>query len=109
LSIQLREQSEIEKVAESTDVKTRHKKNLGGDGVIYRFVAFSPDNLLLASHYNEAMIKLWDVKTGYKKAVLECHSYIGSLAFSPDSKMLASSHADGTILIWDMPASKLKD
>jgi eukaryotic-like serine/threonine-protein kinase len=64
-------------------------------------IAFSPDNLILASSSKDATLILWDVKSWTVLRTLEGHaSAVGSLAFSPDGSVLVSGAADGTLIFW---------
>jgi serine/threonine protein kinase len=60
-----------------------------------RAVAFSPDNLTIATaSANEMSIRLWDATEGHQRGVIEGHTgRVQGLAFSPDGTLLASASA----------------
>jgi len=67
-------------------------------------VAFSPDGKLLASTYDDDMVRLWNRATGQLVgAPLRASAYNGAfgVAFSPDGKLLASAGFDGTVRRWN--------
>ena len=71
-------------------------------------IAFSPDDLLLASGSIDNTIKLWDVRSRTLVATLEGHSdVVRSVAFSPDGSLLASGSEDKTVKLWDMRSRTL--
>jgi eukaryotic-like serine/threonine-protein kinase len=72
------------------------------------FVAFSPDNKLLASGGYDAVIRLWDLATAKELRKFEGHTNdIKELAFTPDGKTLASASWDATVRLWDVASAKL--
>ncbi|HLW03749.1 MAG TPA: hypothetical protein VKT82_34195 [Ktedonobacterales bacterium] len=89
-----------ELVERSHRIRPLHK--LEGLTEEVNWVAFSPDNRLLASaRDDDKTIELWEVRTGRRVRTLEGHtSFILCLAFSPNGRLLASGSADGTIRIW---------
>lgn len=71
------------------------------------FVAFSPNNQVLASCSQDHTIKLWDMKTGQCLRTLPGHtSIVTSFAFHPHDQVLASSSEDRTIKLWDINTGK---
>jgi len=67
-------------------------------------IAFSPDNIILASANADSSVALWDVGTGELRSQLTGHNgSVLSVAFSPDPKnpVLASGGSDNTIILWD--------
>ena len=65
-------------------------------------IAFSPNNLLLASASADSTIQLWNLNTDTLQATLQGHtSDVLSIAFNPDSSLLASASADGTVRLWN--------
>ncbi|MFN8467818.1 MAG: NB-ARC domain-containing protein [Caldilineaceae bacterium] len=65
-------------------------------------LAFSPDELLLASGGWDCTVKLWEMNGGALMRVLEGHTdYVQDIAFAPDGRRLASASDDRTVRIWD--------
>jgi WD40 repeat protein len=82
---------------------------LNGSDQPVRAIAFSPDNMTLATAGDDEEIHLWNTETGGESAVLVEHQAdITGLAFSPDGRTLASSGGyhnngvDNTVRLWDM-------
>lgn len=66
-------------------------------------VAFSPDDMLLASASGDSTITIWDVKTGNEVKTLEGHTdVVKTVHFSPNGLQLASGSWDHSIRIWDV-------
>jgi WD40 repeat protein len=66
-------------------------------------VAFSPDNLLLATTGGENNVRFWDVRTG--KSIREFKGYANAtltVAFSPNAESLAAMDTTGDFRIWDL-------
>ncbi|HBE56243.1 MAG TPA: hypothetical protein DEA78_21600 [Cyanobacteria bacterium UBA11159] len=81
-------------------------------GHLYYFltIAFSPDNMTIASGSTDCTIKLWDVKTLQQKRILTGHrDKIQAIAFSPNGESIASGSWDSTIKIWDISPNPDKD
>jgi len=79
---------------------------LKGHAASVQTLAFSNDNMLLASGSEDGIIKLWDVAKGTELVSFKGHANdVTSLAFSQDGKTLASS-GDRTIKLWDLAAGK---
>lgn len=79
----------------------------GHNSAIYS-LAFSLDNLLLASGDYEGEIRLWYLPTGQPQSILrEASNYeyaVSALAFNPDGTILASADGAG-LQLWDTTTS----
>ena len=74
----------------------------GKGGSWVRFVLFSSDGRIIASHVpGERKTRLWDVATQTMTDTLDDRSVV-SWAFSPNSTILASGATDGTVNLWDI-------
>ncbi len=78
-------------------------------GVQPRSVQFSPDEQILATGWNDGMVRLWDAADGDPTISFEATSEIVSLAFSPDGKFLAAGLLNGNIYLWDLENEILVD
>ena len=67
-----------------------------------RAVAFSPDNMLLASGSNLSELRVWDVHSGQCLHAVDkvSNSDIIDIAFSPDNRLVACMY-DQSIWLWD--------
>jgi WD40 repeat protein len=77
-----------------------------GTGAVF-WLAFSPDEHILASGSDDGTIRLWNVADPRRPQLLGHPLSAGtgtvySVAFSPDSHMLASGNDDGSIGLWDI-------
>jgi WD40 repeat protein len=86
------------------------------------YVAFSPDNTMIASSSQDGMIRLWDLSSGRVRFTLDTHleNMSSPVAFSPDGKTLASRNGvapksggakpgpvdTGGITLWDMSTGR---
>jgi hypothetical protein len=70
-------------------------------------VAFSPDNLLLASGSHDQTVKLWDVARGKDCAILQGHTGpVRAVAFSPDGQLLVSGGDDQAVRLWEVDTGR---
>ncbi|WP_026082838.1 serine/threonine-protein kinase [Mastigocladopsis repens] len=66
-------------------------------------VAFSPDDMSLASGSDDKTIKLWNLANQQEIRTFKGHlGWVWSVAFSPDGKTLASGSKDKTIRLWNL-------
>jgi WD40 repeat protein len=81
---------------------------LKGQSGLVEALAFSPDELTLASGSSDHTILLWNLITNTPQGLpLNRHvEAVTSLAFSPDGKTLASGSADQTLILWDVATSQ---
>ena len=71
-------------------------------------ISFSPDGKLVASGYNDGMVRLWQVSTEELVNEFRDHSKaIFSIVFSPDGRSLATSSEDGSIFLRDLSTEKV--
>ncbi|KAF8991257.1 WD40 repeat-like protein [Hymenopellis radicata] len=71
-------------------------------------VAFSPDDLKIASSWDASIIKIWDSTTGELLQELVANTYLPSttsMSFSDDGAYIASA-ADMALFIWDVSTGK---
>ena len=88
--------------------RVREKNRLEDHRSIVRKVAYSPDELTLASVSNDGTIKLWSANDGSLLATLKEHDkFIYCIAYSPDGASLASANRDGTVNLWNVRAGDL--
>ncbi len=86
--------------------------SLDGHDRVVSAVAFSPDDLSLATASADEMIKLWDLASGKELRELEGHSRpVNSLAFSADGKWLFSvcggrAVGGNELKLWDVATGK---
>ncbi|SRR5258708_328028 len=69
--------------------------------VLFRCVAWSPDDKSIASAHADTTVQIWDALTG--SHMLTCHGHTGSVQtvkWSPDGKLLASGSTDKTVWMW---------
>ncbi|TDD70660.1 hypothetical protein E1262_08340 [Jiangella aurantiaca] len=65
-------------------------------------VAFSPDDMTVATTHDDGTVRVWDAITAAELRTIHGHSGgANHPAFSPDGQQLATGGADGTIRIWD--------
>ncbi|MEM9645730.1 MAG: hypothetical protein AAF989_12140, partial [Planctomycetota bacterium] len=70
-------------------------------------VAFSPDDVLIASSDRSAGLVVWEVATGSIYLDLSGHkAAVNAVAWRDDSNVLASGSDDGTVKLWDMHSGK---
>jgi len=75
--------------------------NLLGHPLPVRSIAFSQDNLTVATACDDERVRLWDAVTGqYYYTLLGHAARINAVAFSPDGKFLASCDHAGVIYLW---------
>ncbi len=67
-------------------------------------VAFSPDNLQLASGSTELIVIVWDVHKGTESYRLPTPATPIVLAWSMAGDRLAAGLTDGSLIIWDVDA-----
>jgi WD40 repeat protein len=71
-------------------------------------VAFSPDNLRIASGSDDHSIKIWDAYSGSLLNTLNGHTdFVWSVAFSPDNSKIISGGHDKSIGVWDVHTGQL--
>jgi WD40 repeat protein len=69
--------------------------------------SFSADDRLLATAYDDGVVRLWHTHTGKMLDLLTGHAgRAWCVAFSPDGRMLASAGSDGTVQLWDPDARR---
>lgn len=76
---------------------------LGGEPTPARCTAWSPDGALLATGYDDNLIRIWDVSNSRCVKTLYGHrNRIKCLAWSRNGKRIASGSNDGTVYIWNV-------
>jgi len=71
--------------------------------------SFSPDHELLASGYEDGLIRLWHIASERCVATFQgASSRVNSLSFSPiDAKRLVSAYQNGTIRVWEIQSPRI--
>ncbi len=73
-----------------------------------RAVAFSSDNLMLASAASNKTVRLWDTRCGKCLGVLSGHrGKVRDVAFSPNGQLLASGSDHGEAFVWSAKTGAL--
>lgn len=71
-------------------------------------LAFSPNNLVLASGSNDGTVKLWQISDGALVATLRGHSnQVTGVAFHPGGQQLVSTSRDATARLWQIDGTLL--
>ncbi|MBC8288805.1 MAG: WD40 repeat domain-containing protein [Planctomycetes bacterium] len=79
----------------------------GGDGSMYRALAFSPDGRTLAAKCGRSSFHLLDAGTGEEiRRFGETQQVIGWLAFSPDGSSLVCGSLSNWFSVWDLSTGK---
>jgi WD40 repeat protein len=77
---------------------------------IPNFVAWSPDQKILASASEDCTIKLWYLASDLTMRILEGHEGpVRSVAWMPGGRFIATASNDGTIKIWDVTVGNVQD
>jgi WD40 repeat protein/beta-lactamase regulating signal transducer with metallopeptidase domain len=69
-------------------------------------LAFSPDDMLLASAGAGNTLSFFDVATGKELRRIESPRPVSSFAFSPDGRVLAAENADHTVTLWEVASAR---
>ena len=73
-------------------------------------VAFSPDNLTLASANTDGSVRLWKVNQNTNATVLTGHTGdVNCVAYAPNGSILASGDSSGKIIRWNAATGALLD
>src|SRR5207237_7447191 len=76
---------------------------LPGHEKLVSSVAFSPDNLLLASGSFGGVLRIWDVRTGDLLWKVQAQDLpIAAVAFRPDGRWVTTASYDRTVKFWDV-------
>jgi WD40 repeat protein len=87
-------------VQAETDLAAAKKATAASEQPI-RAIAFSPDNLQLATAGDDRLAHTWSAETGAALEIYEGHAgQVGALAFADDRRLL-SAGADKTAAVWD--------
>jgi WD40 repeat protein len=70
-------------------------------------LAYTPQDMLLASGGADETVRLWDLQTlTLKRSYLGHSDFVTSVAFSPSGRLLASGALDGHIRLWTTLSSR---
>lgn len=76
---------------------------LHGHSAEVQSVAFSPNDVYIASGSLDGSVRLWDARTGEELHLLKGHSdCVHSVCFSPDGHRIMTGSGDKTLRIWDV-------
>jgi WD40 repeat protein/tRNA A-37 threonylcarbamoyl transferase component Bud32 len=64
-------------------------------------VAWSPDDLRIASASHDHTVQVWDAHTGIIIHTFKHRSLVNAVAWSPDGQFIASAGFSGTVHIWE--------
>lgn len=84
------------------DIKTGAlQQTIKGQSGKIESLAYSPNNLLLASGHEDFIVNLWDAIAGTQIYCFKAYGFVNRVAFSPDNQLLGIGCPRGTRL-WDL-------
>src|SRR6478752_3970342 len=90
----------------AADGLTLHRRWRAHSDMVWA-LAFSPDDLAIATGSRDGKVKCWDYATGALLWSGGHANYLHKIAFAPNGRILASSGSDAVVRFWDVQSGSL--